>query len=499
VGDGVVRLAEAARPGLEARFERAAAEGRVARFVPASGAASRMFAPLVALTAGGDPPERDELERRAAAGDPNAEAGLTFLDRLPELPFADHLAAALAASGLDLEDCRRRGELGPLLAHLLGPEGDGGLDLDARPKGLIPFHRYPGRDAGAAPEHRTAFDEHLVEAAGYARDDSGTCRNHFTVQPDHQPLFRRRLERAGPVFEKRLAARFAVGYSHQSPATDTLAIDPEGRPFRLDDGRLLLRPGGHGALIENLAHLPSRAAGADLGVIKNIDNVVPDRDKPRVARWKKRLGGTLLALQERSFAHLERLERAEGSGLEEAIAEAARFLATELSRPLPPDFAERPAAERRALLAERLDRPLRVCGVVVNQGEPGGGPFWVEDRNGELSLQIVETSEIDRNDPGQRAVLAAATHFNPVDLVCALADRRGHPYRLAGFVDPSKVFIARKSHDGRPLLALERPGLWNGAMAGWNTVFVEVPAATFAPVKTVFDLLRPAHQADDGG
>ncbi|HYN20160.1 MAG TPA: DUF4301 family protein [Thermoanaerobaculia bacterium] len=407
VGDGIRTISKFSEPWLLARFEEAARHGRIAKFVPASGAATRMFQDL---------PQ-------------------TVLDQLPPM--------------------------------------DAGL-----PKALIPFHQYP-------QESRTAFEEHLVEAADYTRDANGDCRLHFTVSPQHQDRFEELLERVRPRYEPRHQCRFLVTFSHQHRSTDVIAVDPENRPFRQADGSLLFRPGGHGSLLENLGALG--ALGWDLVFLKNVDNVVPDSRKPLVNGWKKALAGYLLALQERIFRLLERLE----SEPEEALLEeAARFAEDELSRPTE---ASGPPPARRQRLIEALNRPLRVCGMVRNQGEPGGGPFWVEDGEGRLSLQIVESAQID---PKVRAeVLAASTHFNPTDLVCALRDRHGAPYDLQRFVDPAAVFIADKSHEGRPLKALERPGLWNGSMARWNTVFVEVPDETFAPVKTLADLLRPEHQA----
>ena len=474
--------------------------------MPASGAASRMFPLLVAhlgRSADGDgggerDVTREALEARAGRGERDAEQALRFFDRLDDFPFTPDLDAAMAAGGGDLDACRRRGDYGPILDFLLTPADGHGLDLAAAPKALIPFHRY-------GDESRTAFDEHLVEAAAYARDGDGVCRAHFTVQAEHEVFFQQRLATVGPGFEARYGVRFEVGFSHQSRATDTLAVDLDGRPFRAADGTLLLRPGGHGALIGNLGRLGSLGPpGARIVLVKNVDNVVPDAGKPLVTTWKRLLGGKLLALQERIFAALERLEAAApvsggtadagAAGLDEALAEAEALLAGELSRPLPARLAAAPPEERRAALAGYLDRPLRVCGVVRNQGEPGGGPFWVEGRDGEVSLQIVEISQLDPDSREQQEILAASTHFNPVDLACGLTDRHGRPYDLDATVDPSAVFIARKSHDGQRLWALERPGLWNGAMAGWNTVFVEVPDATFAPVKVVLDLLRPAHQ-----
>jgi hypothetical protein len=465
-GDGIRRIAEAERPRLLAAAAGAAAAGRASKFVPASGAASRMFKALREdLDHPAEPPPRDVVE---------------LLAGLPRLAFCEDLAAALARDGRDLAALRAAGDRATILAYLLEPRG---LDYDDRPKGLIPFHRYPDGP-------RTAFEEHLVEAAGQVADARRVARLHATVAPPFEADFRDLLERARGRFEAPLGVRFAVDFSSQHPSTDTLAADPEGRPFRQDDGTLLLRPGGHGALIENLAELA--AAGGDLVLLKNIDNVAPDAGKPLVNLWRRLLLGLLVELEGRVARLLARLEGG-GAADHGAAAEAVELLG-ELGRALPGGFGAAAPAARRALLAERLSRPLRVCGVVRNTGEPGGGPFWVRGGDGEVSAQIVETSQIDAADPGQRAQLASATHFNPVDIACALRDRHGRPHDLARHVDPATVFLAEKSHAGRPLRALERPGLWNGAMAGWNTLFVEVPNETFAPVKTVLDLLRPEHQ-----
>ena len=425
-GDGIRSLTPAEHAALLARFDAAAREERIGKFVPASGAATRMFQDLLGFLS-------------APANTEPSPAVRTFFENLDRFAF--------------------RGDLGAY-ANL--------------PKGLLPFHRYP---EGA----RTPFEEHLVEAATQIRSGDGRCLLHFTVSPEHQDRFEQLLGRVRSVYEERFDCRFSVSFSTQRRSTDTLAVDPENRPFRLADGSLLFRPGGHGALLENLNELGRQ--GWDIVLLKNIDNVVPDARKPVVHLWKRLLGGCLLSLRERIFGLLDRLE----AGDDATSAEATELLERDLSRPLPEQVGA-------GFLIDALDRPLRVCGVVRNQGEPGGGPFWVRSSSGEISPQIVEISQIDSRDPEQREILQASTHFNPVDIACGLLDRHGRPYDLHRFVDPSTVFIAEKSHEGRPLKALERPGLWNGAMAGWNTVFVEVPDATFAPVKTVLDLLRPEHQ-----
>lgn len=472
-GDGIRSLPESTHAALLELFDTAARRGRVGKFVPASGAATRMFQGLLSFLAG-----------HTHRGPLPAEVR-TFFDNLSRFPFYEDLVAALAGDGLDLADAVRQGEHRLVLGYLLE---DFGLGYAQLPKGLLPFHRYPDGI-------RTAFEEHLVEAADVARDEDGLCLLHFTVSPHHEEGFEQLLARVRPQLEERYDCRFEVSFSFQRPATDTLAVDPKNHPFRLADGTLLFRPGGHGALIENLYDLGRD--GWDIVLLKNIDNVVPDGRKPLVHHWKRLLGGCLLAVRERTFAHLDRLEALDGvkgKAAETVLREAGDFLETELSRPLPEGFHATSLKHRRSFLMDALDRPLRVCGVVRNQGEPGGGPFWVESPAGGISPQIVETSQIDPNAPEQQAALKASTHFNPVDIACGLRDRHGRPYDLNRTIDPATVFISEKSHDGRPLKALERPGLWNGAMAGWNTVFVEVPDATFAPVKTVLDLLRPEHQ-----
>lgn len=473
-GDGILSISVAMHGTLFEHFDAAARRGRVAKFVPASGAATRMFKDLLAFLA---EPEGAEMPGPVR----------TFFDNLHRFPFHEDLAAALGADGMDLEEAVRNGEHRLVLSYLLEKPGLGYADL---PKGLLPFHRYP-----EGP--RTPFAEHLVEAAAITRDEDGLCLLHFTVSPEHQEGFERLLDRVRPALEERYDCRFEVSFSTQRHSTDTLAVDPQNRPFRQEDGTLLFRPGGHGSLIDNLKDLGRE--GWDIVLLKNIDNVVPDDRKPVVHLWKRLLGGCLLTVREGAFSHLDRLEALDGiksvdETVKTVLREAADFVEKELCRPLPSGFAEADPREQRRLLMDVLDRPIRVCGVVRNQGEPGGGPFWVESPSGGISPQIVETSQIDPRDPQQQAILKASTHFNPVDIACGLRDRHGRPYDLHRFVDPATVFISEKSHEGRPLKALERPGLWNGAMAGWNTVFVEVPDATFAPVKTVLDLLRPEHQ-----
>ncbi len=483
-GDGIARIEPERHDDLVERYRSARAAGRAMKMVPASGAASRMFRTLLPWVdyAGKAEAFSREVSRRAVAGDPAAGDAVRFLSELDRFPFYEELAALFAAEGQDVAHLRRQGDAGAVLHALLS---EGRLDYDARPKALIPFHRYG--DGTESVEVRTAFEEHLVEAAALLAADDGRVRVHFTVPPEARAAIDAHLAEARERLEPRLGVTFDVGFSIQSPSTDTLALDPAtGGPFRLQDGALLFRPGGHGALIENLNALTRNGAhdGGDLVFVKNIDNVQPDRVKDEVVRWKEILGGHLLELRERSEALIGRLRAGEP-----AEAEARELLAEHLGVRLPEGS---PDTSREALI-DRLDRPLRVAGMVINRGEPGGGPFWVRSEGGGASAQIVERSQVDESVPEQARAFREATHFNPVDLACALRGFDGEPYDLRRYVDERAVFIAEKSHGGRKLLALERPGLWNGAMAGWNTAFVEVPEVTFSPVKTVFDLLRKEH------
>ncbi|MEW6271067.1 MAG: DUF4301 family protein [Thermodesulfobacteriota bacterium] len=475
-GDGIrVPSAEEIAGALRLHAE-AAEEGRFSTFIPASGAATRMFRALLAVHERDRDARRADLERRAAEGDADAREVLVFADGLHRFAFAEALRDAMRARGLELDAALREGRVGAILEHVLTARG---LDYASLPKGLLLFHRYPGGP-------RTPLEEHLVEAASYARSREGIARLHVTVSPQHLAGFRALLDAVERGHEQRLGTRFEVTFSHQEPSTDTVAVDLAGNPFRDADGALLFRPGGHGALLGNLER-----TGADVVYVKNIDNVVPDHLKAPIVHWRKVLGGILVGLQAKAFAALARLEH---DGGEDAIAGATRLLERDLDVAPPRDFAAWPLERRRGWATGKIDRPLRVCGMVRCAGDPGGGPFWVRSRSGEESRQIVETAQVDGNDPQQRALLGTSTHFNPVDLVCGLRDHRGHGYRLREHVDPDAVFISEKSFGGAKLRALEHPGLWNGSMADWNTVFVEVPPETFNPVKTVNDLLSPRHQ-----
>jgi hypothetical protein len=466
-GDGIERLDPDDLPALLEAHERAARAGAVSVFVPASGAATRMFKDLLAGLGAVGPLEPGAV-RAAAAGEPWAGAVADFVDALHRFAFHDALAAVLAARGDSLTELRARGPWRPLLAALLELAG---LDYAALPKGLLEFHRGPDGP-------RTAFAEHLAEAAALARDRGGRCRAHFTVSPEHRERFEALLAKIGPALAGRTGAALDVAFSEQHPDTDTVAGDPGGGPFRDAAGRLLFRPAGHGALLRNLEE-----TGGDLVFVKNVDNVAVERLRPETLLWSRALVGLAAGLRDRVSGLRERLADANDAGAEER----ARAFVRER-------FGRDDAPAGRAALAVWLDRPLRVCGMVRNTGEPGGGPFWVRDARGRVTRQVIESAQVDARSAEQAAVLARATHFNPVFFACALRDHAGRPHRLADYVDEGSVIVTRKSALGRELLALERPGLWNGAMADWLTVFVEVPLAVFNPVKTVLDLLRPEHQ-----
>lgn len=459
IGDGILALEESDHARLQALQREAAAGGRFTKFVPASGAATRMFDVLTAQRGRGGPAISWELLRERAKVDSRAAAALELLESADELALFE---------GLEIG---RNHDLSALLEQLFG---ESGLRLQDRPKGLLPFHR---ENDGV----RTPLEQHLAEAAATIRDAQGLCRLHFTVSPQHREAFKRRLGQVRESCERRCGARFEVDWSTQHPSTDTLALDASGRPALDASGRPLIRPGGHGALLTNLSEL-----GGDLVYVKNIDNVQPEERRETTVYWKRSLAGLLVELQSEAHALIARLRRDPGDEI--ARRATRRFLAERFGQ-------SAASGEEAASLIERLDRPLRVCGVVANTGEPGGGPFWVADDEGRgASAQIVESAQVDPDDPGQAALLGAATHFNPVDLVCALGDAEGRPYELERFVDDRAVIVTRKVVDGEELRVLERPGLWNGAMARWNTLFVEVPLATFSPVKSVLDLLRPEHR-----
>jgi len=477
VGDGITILSDADLEHYAISFAQAASLGRVAKFVPASGAASRMFQLLLSVGNSTSGLSEKRIASAARAGDSEYQAVRHFVGNLKQFAFYDDLRSAMAKGGLAVDPLIAQKHCKDILCYLLTATG---LNYAYLPKALIKFHRY-------ADHTRTPLEEHLVEATAYAKDSTGTARVHFTVSPEHREVVHTYLEQVRPRYE-RSGRRLVVTFSVQKPSTDTIAVDPDNEPFRDTDGKLVFRPGGHGALLENLQDLHG-----DVIFVKNIDNVVPDQLKAETYRYKIALGGYLVELQNKVFYYLHKLQQERAD--KRVLGQAIEFAQRELHIVLPAHLQQASLAEKIAFLGDKFNRPLRVCGVVKNTGEPGGGPFWVTHREGDVSVQIVESSQVDLQSARQLDIWSSASHFNPVDLVCGVRDYLGRPFDLSRFADPQTGFIARKSKEGRELKALELPGLWNGAMAKWNTVFVEVPAITFNPVKTIFDLLRPEHQA----
>ena len=476
VGDGITVLHKEDVDRLGKTFSEAALAGRAMKFVPASGAASRMFKLLLSFNQRYEQIDEREIRAEAEKNDPDHMAFLRFIKGIQKPVFYDDLKSVMSRDGLDTEELISKGQYKGILEYLLTSKG---LNLAHIPKGLIKFHAYPGNS-------RTPIEEHVVEAIEYTKDINNIVRIHFTVSPEHEELVRDHIEKVQGQYEKP-GIRFELTLSTQKASTDTIAVDMKNRPFRDSEGRLLFRPGGHGALLKDLNDFKG-----DLVFVKNIDNVVPDRLKQVTYLYKKALGGYLVELQNEIFESLKRLSG--GDVNNQYIAEAFEYVRHKLSI-IPPEGVEQGSSEDRIdFLISRLNRPLRVCGMVRNVAEPGGGPFWVEHADKAISLQIVESSQVDMRSAAQRGVWESSTHFNPVDLVCGVRDYTGKPFDLMNFVDPDTGFVSIKSKEGRELKALELPGLWNGAMAHWNTVFVEVPIMTFNPVKTVLDLLRKEHQ-----
>ena len=437
---------------------------KIVKFVPASGAASRMFKNMFEfLGADYDAPTTD-FEKK-------------FFDHIHSFAFYNDLnAACMDNTGKDIDALLSEHNYKAVVANLLEAAG---LNYGSLPKGLLKFHRY-------ADGVRTPLEEHLVEGALYAAGKSGEVNVHFTVSTEHRDLFQKLVDAKVGEYAAKYGIQYHISFSEQKPSTDTIAADMDNKPFRDKDGKLLFRPGGHGALIENLNDLD-----ADVVFIKNIDNVVPDRLKADTVTYKKLLAGILVTLQEQAFKYLELLDS--GHYRHDELEEIIRFVQQQL-RCRKTDIKNLEDADLVIYLRNKLNRPMRVCGMVKNVGEPGGGPFLAYNADDTVSLQILESSQIDMKDPEKKAMFEQGTHFNPVDLVCAIRDYKGNKFDLLKHVDKATGFISYKSKNGKDLKALELPGLWNGSMSDWNTVFVEVPLTTFNPVKTVNDLLREQHQ-----
>lgn len=465
VGNGILApTAEQAEAYVE-EWNRYKAEGHsITKFVPASGAASRMFKNMFEfLNADYDVPTTD-FEKK-------------FFTEIHNFAFFDALNdACFLNEGEGVDALLSEGQYKAVVANMLNEEG---LNYGQLPKGLLQFHSY--EDCA-----RTPVEEHLAEAALYA-SSQGVANVHFTVSTEHRKLFQELIDRVLPEAESRYNIKYKVSMSEQKPCTDTIAANMDNTPFRTEDGKLLFRPGGHGALIENLNDLD-----CDIVFIKNIDNVVPDRLKADTVLWKKVIAGVLVDIQKQTFAYLNLLDS--GKFTHDDLEDMIRFVRHTLNTDVP-GLKNLSDEELHLFLKNKLNRPIRICGVVKNVGEPGGGPFLAFNPDGSVCLQILESSQIDQNNPEYVKMFAQGTHFNPVDLVCAVRNYKGEKFNLPDFIDPATGFISYKSKGGKELKALELPGLWNGAMSNWSTMMVEVPLSTFNPVKTVNDLLRPQHQA----
>ena len=461
LGDGIIRLDNTQVDTMTQAFDADRQYYHFTKFVPASGAASRMFKDLFAFAESGEDTKFTDI----------------FFAHIQCFAFYSDLNQAVTRlHGADIETLLQQGRKVDIVKALLNDEG---LAYGKLPKALLKFHHYEGFN-------RLAMEEHLVEAARYATDAQGIAKLHFTVSAEHEEPFKETVNALKEDYEKQYGVKYDITYSCQKPSTDTVAIDAEGNLFRETNGRILFRPGGHGALIENLNDL-----GEEIVFIKNIDNVVPESKAATTIIYKKVLAGLLLKLQQQTFEYLELLD--EGSVDDAEINSIISFAKDELMIDIPDFVMQYNSIEKIDYLYSKLNRPIRVCGMVKNEGEPGGGPFWVKNDDDEVSLQIIESSQINHKDEAQEQFFQASTHFNPVDLVCGCWNYKGEAFNLKDYVDPNTGFVSNKSKDGRELRALELPGLWNGAMADWITVFVEVPIETFNPVKTVNDLLKPMH------
>ncbi len=466
IGNGILKVEQSEISNFQQKWEDyLQTNPAVLKFVPASGAASRMFKDLFEFLDSKD----DELDNKSFIQ--------KFFNQIENFAFYPALnEVCVKNNGKSIQELVQNKEYKAVIKNLLHAEG---LNYGSLPKGLLLFHSY-------ADEKRTPVKEHLVEAALYATNKANKANVHFTVSKEHRTLFEEHLNAFLNTYENKYNVKYSVTFSEQKPSTDTIAADADNKPFRDEKGEIVFRPGGHGALIENLNDLD-----ADVIFIKNIDNVVPDSLKDKTVTYKKLLAGILVDLQKQTFDYLKKLENESISDSE--MKEILAFCEEKLNNHY--DEAEKlTSAQLRSYLIEKLNRPMRVCGMVKNAGEPGGGPFMIENADKSVAPQILESSQIDMNNPVDKAKMKRSTHFNPVDLVCATKNYKGEKFNLLQYVDKNAGFISSKSKNGKELKALELPGLWNGAMSNWNTIFVEVPIETFNPVKTVNDLLRAEHQ-----
>lgn len=444
------------------------------KFVPASGAATRMFKFLFQFLKEFSP----EAESIDSYINKNKLKDLSlFNEGMEKFPFYDLVLDKLNEKGVKFQSLSNTEKIWHFVQTMLNEKQ---LNYGNYPKGLLPFHKY-------SDEHiSTAFEEHLYESALYASDEN-QAKLHFTISEQFEYKFKEEFRRIEKRVKQKTGMSFQIDYSYQEKSTDTIAVTPKNEPFRNEDGSILFRPSGHGALLKNLNNID-----ADVVFIKNIDNVVVKRFKDEVAKYKKVLAGILIQLQTKAFYYLKKLD--DGLTSEDDLTEIAEFLNRGLNIKMSTEFERHSQKYKIEYLHGLLNRPIRVCGMVKNEGEPGGGPFWITDETGNESLQIVESAQINLKDKSQKGILENATHFNPVDIVCSIRNYKGEKFNLNEYVNEKAAFITNKTKLGKDLKALELPGLWNGSMAFWNTIFVEVPIITFNPVKTVNDLLKAPHQ-----
>ena len=444
-------------------FEEKKDSEKIVKFVPASGVASRMFKALFSFITEYD-------GNKSFFEDKSFNSIYVFFNRLKDFAFYDDLKNACINEHIDIND-----KYVEVIDSLLNEHG---LNYGNLPKGLLKFHRYKN---GA----RTPVEEHIVEAANYANSNNKAAL-HLTVSPEHKKEFQKHVSEVKKFYGKKFNLTIEVDYSVQKSSTDTIAVDMKNEPFRNEDGTLLFRPGGHGALIENLNDID-----ADIIFVKNIDNVVPDRMKPDTYTYKKVIAGVLIDVRDKIFSYIKQVQN---NPTEDLLSEIKSFFINDLFLTLSSDYEKMNPDEKKNYILQKLNRPLRVCGMVKNEGEPGGGPFFIKHKDNSVSLQIIESAQIDLSSSKYKEIVEKATHFNPVDLVTSVKNYKHERFNLLNFIDDETGFISTKSKDGKELKAQELPGLWNGAMADWNTIFVEVPISTFNPVKTVIDLLRKEHQ-----
>lgn len=479
VGNGIKVIPDDKQQEFINLFIDALEKKSVIKFVPASGAATRMFKKLLAALLNDPEIDVKKLKLSTSKGDEESIATLDFFENINRFAFYDELKKVANKNGNDLDEIIGNGEVADVIKLVATEEG---LNYSNLPKGSVLFHYYP-------EDPRTAFEEHLIEAMNYVANKDGVMRIHFTISPEHE----KDVKQLFNIIVEKLAAQnwiFEINFSFQSPSTDTISVTSENKPFRDEDGKIVFRPGGHGTLLKNLNDL-----NADIILIKNIDNVVQEYLSSDTYKYKKILGGYLISLQEKVSNLLTEWHNIKLD--DQSIDGIINFINEEFDIDLKEKLNSKSLTEKKKFLFDFLNRPIRVCGMVKKEGHPGGGPFFVVDDNGNISKQIVETVQIDLSDKEQNKILDAGTHFSPVDFACGVKDYLGNNFDLQKYSNPDTGLITKKSKDGKELKALELPGLWNGGMYYWLTVFVEVPKVTFNPVKEINDLLKPEHQPEN--